>query len=96
MNTQTLQKSKKRPRIWAIGGGKGGVGKSVVSILLALENRCAGHRPNDPELTIMGYVFIPCSSNTGPESGWKVSAGRIIALPGLHFFFPGKLGSTII
>jgi flagellar biosynthesis protein FlhG len=28
--------SPKRPKIWAIGGGKGGVGKSIVSILLSL------------------------------------------------------------
>jgi flagellar biosynthesis protein FlhG len=31
------EKSCKRPRIWAVGGGKGGVGKSLVSILLAME-----------------------------------------------------------
>lgn len=36
METQTQQQPRKRPHIWAIGGGKGGVGKSVVSILLAL------------------------------------------------------------
>jgi flagellar biosynthesis protein FlhG len=34
---QALKASNGRPRIWAIGGGKGGVGKSVVSILLAVE-----------------------------------------------------------
>ena len=28
---------KKKPHIWAVGGGKGGVGKSLVSILLAME-----------------------------------------------------------
>ena len=27
----------KKPQIWAVGGGKGGVGKSLVSVLLALE-----------------------------------------------------------
>lgn len=32
----TRQLPRKKPQIWAIGGGKGGVGKSVVSILLAL------------------------------------------------------------
>lgn len=37
MNTQAQPEANGRPRIWAIGGGKGGVGKSVVSILLALE-----------------------------------------------------------
>lgn len=37
MNIQALRASNGRPRIWAIGGGKGGVGKSVVSILLAVE-----------------------------------------------------------
>lgn len=34
MTKVRLQNS--RPQIWAIGGGKGGVGKSIVSILLAL------------------------------------------------------------
>lgn len=34
MNDQSRTKS---PKIWAIGGGKGGVGKSLVSILLATE-----------------------------------------------------------
>jgi flagellar biosynthesis protein FlhG len=29
--------AKKRPKIWAIGGGKGGVGKSLVSVLLSME-----------------------------------------------------------
>jgi len=36
VETQIQNQPKKRPHIWAIGGGKGGVGKSVVSILLAL------------------------------------------------------------
>lgn len=36
METQIQKQAKRRPHIWAIGGGKGGVGKSVVSILLAL------------------------------------------------------------
>jgi flagellar biosynthesis protein FlhG len=36
VDTQIQKQAKKRPHIWAIGGGKGGVGKSVVSILLAL------------------------------------------------------------
>ena len=36
MTTHTQQKSRRKPTIWAIGGGKGGVGKSVVSILLAM------------------------------------------------------------
>ena len=36
MNIQTEQQPIKKPHIWAIGGGKGGVGKSVVSILIAL------------------------------------------------------------
>ena len=37
VNVQTQQLDKKRPEIWAIGGGKGGVGKSLISILLSLE-----------------------------------------------------------
>jgi len=36
LNIQTEPQSIKKPHIWAIGGGKGGVGKSVVSILIAL------------------------------------------------------------
>jgi flagellar biosynthesis protein FlhG len=36
VETQIQKQAKRRPHIWAIGGGKGGVGKSVVSILLAL------------------------------------------------------------
>jgi len=36
LDTQAQAESVKRPQIWAVGGGKGGVGKSVVSILLAL------------------------------------------------------------
>jgi flagellar biosynthesis protein FlhG len=36
VNTEAVRASNGRPRIWAIGGGKGGVGKSVVSILLAV------------------------------------------------------------
>jgi len=31
------QRRKNKPHIWAVGGGKGGVGKSLVSILLAME-----------------------------------------------------------
>jgi len=31
------QHLKKKPQIWAVGGGKGGVGKSLVSVLLAME-----------------------------------------------------------
>lgn len=37
MNGPERQNNSKRPEIWAIGGGKGGVGKSSVSILIALE-----------------------------------------------------------
>ena len=36
MNDQKAVHSEKSPQIWAIGGGKGGVGKSLVSILLAM------------------------------------------------------------
>ena len=36
MNSASSAKTKQSPQIWAVGGGKGGVGKSVVSILLAL------------------------------------------------------------
>jgi flagellar biosynthesis protein FlhG len=36
--------SRNRPEIWAIGGGKGGVGKSLVSTLLALEIARRGKR----------------------------------------------------
>lgn len=36
MNSHHTRKSPQRPHIWAIGGGKGGVGKSLVSILLSL------------------------------------------------------------
>ena len=32
-----LKSAKRPPRIWAVGGGKGGVGKSLVSVLLAME-----------------------------------------------------------
>ena len=32
-----LRQNQKRPVVWAIGGGKGGVGKSLVSVLIALE-----------------------------------------------------------
>ena len=35
-NTQAQSESHTRPQIWAVGGGKGGVGKSVVSTLLSL------------------------------------------------------------
>jgi flagellar biosynthesis protein FlhG len=35
-NPQAQAESDTRPSIWAVGGGKGGVGKSVVSILLSL------------------------------------------------------------
>ncbi len=35
MNHNTNRKSTHSPEIWAVGGGKGGVGKSMVSILLA-------------------------------------------------------------
>lgn len=37
MNGLQRQYQKKAPEIWAVGGGKGGVGKSLVSILIALE-----------------------------------------------------------
>ncbi len=51
MNTPANQKAKGNypssniglPLIWAIGGGKGGVGKSIVSILLALNLARQGH-----------------------------------------------------
>ena len=36
MISQVQQKTTRKPTIWAIGGGKGGVGKSVVSVLLAM------------------------------------------------------------
>ena len=36
--------SHKKPEIWAVGGGKGGVGKSLVSTLLALEMARRGNR----------------------------------------------------
>ena len=36
MISQAQQKKTWKPTIWAIGGGKGGVGKSVVSVLLAM------------------------------------------------------------
>lgn len=36
MISQMQQKNGLKPTIWAIGGGKGGVGKSVVSVLLAM------------------------------------------------------------
>ncbi len=35
MRKQQEAKDKSGPRIWAVGGGKGGVGKSIISILLA-------------------------------------------------------------
>lgn len=44
MEAQIQIHPKKRAHIWAIGGGKGGVGKSVVSILLALG--LANHNQN--------------------------------------------------
>lgn len=37
MNDRTAQSAIQSPKIMAIGGGKGGVGKSLVSILLAIE-----------------------------------------------------------
>ena len=37
MNELRGQSAKRPPKIWAVGGGKGGVGKSLVSILLAME-----------------------------------------------------------
>ena len=37
MNDYSKPEISKKPQIWAIGGGKGGVGKSLVSILLASE-----------------------------------------------------------
>ena len=37
MNDPQSQHGKKPPEIWAVGGGKGGVGKSLISILIALE-----------------------------------------------------------
>ena len=39
-----LECSRSGPRIWAIGGGKGGVGKSVVSSSLAAAMAAAGRR----------------------------------------------------
>ncbi len=37
MNDHIAQSAIHSPKIWAVGGGKGGVGKSLVSILLAIE-----------------------------------------------------------
>ncbi len=35
-NQKTQEKQLKSPQIWAVGGGKGGVGKSVLSILISM------------------------------------------------------------
>lgn len=44
MNDYSKPETSKKPQIWAIGGGKGGVGKSLVSILLASELARRKHR----------------------------------------------------
>ncbi len=36
MHDPAMEQKKQSPKIWAVGGGKGGVGKSLVSILLAM------------------------------------------------------------
>ncbi len=43
-NMQTDQFPKHHPGIWAVGGGKGGVGKSVISLLLSLALSRCGQR----------------------------------------------------
>ena len=37
MNDHKIESAIRTPKIWAVGGGKGGVGKSLVSILIAIE-----------------------------------------------------------
>jgi flagellar biosynthesis protein FlhG len=32
----TENERKRSPRVWAVGGGKGGIGKSVLSILISM------------------------------------------------------------
>lgn len=64
-------KSPKRPTIWAVGGGKGGVGKSLISILVAMELARKGQHTIlvDADLgganvhTLMGVKTPACTLN---------------------------------
>ena len=70
MNWNAL-KSPQKPTIWAVGGGKGGVGKSLVSILIAMELARKGQQTIlvDADLgganvhTLMGVKTPACTLN---------------------------------
>ena len=59
-------KNESTPTIWAVGGGKGGVGKSIMSSLLAFWLARLGSRTILMDLDLGGS--IPANSAMTPES----------------------------
>jgi len=60
-------KAQKRPRIWAVGGGKGGVGKSLISANFALKLSQRGKRVVAIDLDLGGANLHTCLGVNPPQ-----------------------------
>ncbi len=93
-------KAKKAPRIWAVGGGKGGVGKSLISANFALKLSQRGKRVVAIDLDLGGANLHTCLGVNPPQvsvGDWVL--GRKTSLEGILMPtpFPGLVlisGST--
>ncbi len=69
MNSEATQLSVKKPKFWAIGGGKGGVGKTLISSNFSVSLARKGHRVLAIDLDIGGSNLHTCLGVDPPEFG---------------------------
>ncbi len=80
----TGPEGKKRPKVWAVGGGKGGVGKSLVSANLSICLSLMGNKVTAIDLDLGGANLHTCLGVGVPEKTLSdYVEGKISSMEGL-------------